>query len=282
MLTNEWDETPKPSFFQKYCTNFTLPSLPPSFQMIEGHAKKVEVFDHYLHFGGYPALYHKDLTSEDKQEWLANYTRTYLERDIRDLADFKQPEPFVKIQKISAILTADLVNYSQLAREADISSSTARRFLSYMEISYQTILLQPWHKNSLKRLHKSPKLHYLDPGIQRSILRKQGVLSGNEFESAVVAEIYKQVKTIDLPCEMYHFRTLDGREIDLLIEMQSGYIAIEIKMTSSAGKSDARHFKGLEEFLDKPLIQSFVVSNDMHIKQLAPGIMALPAAIFLS
>lgn len=282
MLTNAWDEPPRRSFFQKFCTTLSLPSLPPSFQMMEGHAKKIGAFDQYLNFGGYPALFDSALSSKDKREWLADYTRTYLERDIRDLADFKQLEPFVKIQKITALLTGNLVNYSQLAKEADVSSNTARRFLTYMELSYQTIMLQPWHKNNFKRLHKSPKLHYLDPGIQRSILRKQGALSGNEFESAVVAEIYKQIKTVDLSCEMYHLRTFDGRETDLLLELENGYIAIEIKMTSSARKTDARHLSGLEEFLDKPLIQSFVLSNDMGIKQLAPGITAMPAAMFLA
>ncbi len=180
------------------------------------------------------------------------------------------------------MLTGNLVNCSFLAREAGVSANTAQRFLSYLELSYQTLMLQPWYKNPLKRLNKTPKLHFLDPGIQRVILKKKGEPTGNEYESAIVAEIFKQAKSATLPAEFYHLRTLDGREIDLLIELENGYIAIEIKMSSNISATDARHLKGLDGFLDKPLMQAFILSNDMTVKQLMPGITALPAAMFLT
>jgi predicted AAA+ superfamily ATPase len=85
-------------------------------------------------------------------QWLTDYVRTYLERDVRDLADFRSLDPFVKAQQITALLTGQLVNYSTLAAECGISSKTAQRFLQYLELSYQTLMLQPWHRNSLKRL----------------------------------------------------------------------------------------------------------------------------------
>jgi len=149
-------------------------------------------------------------------------------------------------------------------------------------MSYQTIQLQPWTRNKVKRLTKSPKLHYLDPGVQRAIIQKGGDHSGNEFESAVVAEIYKQARNLNYPVSFYHLRTVDGREIDLLLETEKGYTAIEIKMSGSAGRTDARHITGLETLLDKPLLQSFLLSNDNTIKQLTDKVLSLPAAMFLS
>jgi len=281
MLTSEWDDPVPLSFFQKFMLDGRLPQLPSAYSLMEGHALGIKAFEYYLRFGGYPAIIDSTLTDEERSEWLQNYVRTYLERDIRDLVNLKDLEPFVRIQKMSSLLTGTTVNFSQLAREASTSSNTAQRFLRYLEISHQAFLLKPWFRNNLKRLVKSPKLHFLDPGVQRAILRKQGGPGGNEYESAIVAEIFKQLKNIPFGGDLYHLRTTDGREVDLLIELEGGYIALEVKMTTNVSRTDARHLLHLEELLDKPLLQSFVVSNDLSIKELAPGILALPAALFL-
>lgn len=282
MLTSEWDEEISPSMFQRYISEESLPSLPSSFTLVDGHARAMAAFEYYLGYGGYPAIIDDSTTGDERREWLNNYVRTYLERDVRDLVNLKDLEPFVRIQKTTSLLTGTIVNYSQLAREAGISANTAQRFLRYLEISNQAFLLKPWFGNNLKRLAKSPKLHYIDPGVQRAILRKQGTPAGNEFESAVAAEIYKQLQYIPLNGDLYHLRTTDGREVDLLIETEKGYIAFEIKMAFNVGRSDARHLTGLEDILDKPLLQSFILSNDPEIKQPSPGVLALPAAMFLS
>jgi hypothetical protein len=76
-------------------------------------------------------------------------------------------------------------------------------------------------------------------------------------------------------------QTLDGKEVDLLIETEKGYYAIEIKMTINTGSHDARHFAGLTFILDKPLIASFVLSNDPVVKSLGNNITAIPVAMFL-
>jgi hypothetical protein len=118
--------------------------------------------------------------------------------------------------------------------------------------------------------------------VQRVILKRRGELTGHEFESAIVAEMYKQVRAMDLDCQFYHLRSLDGRETDLLIETESGYFAFEIKMSGYAHPADARHFKGLSAILDKPLLHGFVLSNDPSVKQPDPGVTFVSAAMFLS
>lgn len=282
MLTNDWNENVRLSFFQKYVKSLEIPEVTPSFLMEPDFAKREEAFRYFLEFGGYPALVDPDLSKEERLEWLTGYVRTYLERDVRDLANFRFLEPFVKIQKMTSLLTGELINYSDLAREAGVTVSTARKFVSYLDMSYQTIQLQPWTRNKLKRLTKSAKLHYLDPGVQRAVIQKRGALTGNEFESAVVAEIYKQVRNIGHPVSFYHLRTVDGREVDLLLETERGYIAIEIKMSQNINKTDARHLVGLTDLIDKPLLQSFILSNDNSVKYLDKGVLAIPAAMFLT
>ena len=109
---------------------------------------------------------------------------------------------------------------------------------------------------------------------------KKRDVTDHEFESAIIAEIYKQAKTLSLPVSFYHLRTVDGLEIDLIIE--NGYIAIEIKQAQNITHSDAHHLKHLQEILDKPLLQSFLLSNDNKITEMPGNILSMPAAMFLS
>lgn len=107
-------------------------------------------------------------------------------------------------------------------------------------------------------------------------------MTGNEFESLVVSEIYnKQANNIRANVNFYHLRTHDGKEVDLLIETQDGYYAFEIKMAEHVSATDARHLRNLQEFLDKPLLHSFLLSNDNQTHQFSDSITAVSAAYFL-
>ena len=280
LMTNSWKDKITPSYFQNLISNKNLNTIP--FLLDPKHAEKKEVYDTYLKFGGYPAISNKNIEYEDKREWLKNYVRTYLERDIRDLAELRRLEPFTKVQKLLALNTAQLTNYSKIAVEAGVTSKTVQKFLEYMNISYQTIALQSWSRNSKKRLVKSPKVHYLDIGVMRAILNKNDELNGHEYETAIVAEIYKQAKYTNPNLEFYHLRTVDGREVDLLIESEYGYIAIEIKKSDKVRTLDAKNFHGLDDILDKPILHQFVISNDLSSRQLDEKTIAIPAVQFLS
>jgi len=244
----------------------------------------VKCFASYLRWGGMPKIQVASWGDEDKFDWLTDYQNTYLQRDVADLASLNDLEPFVKAQKLMALNTARLINFSDVARKSSVSSPTAKRFLRYLEMSYQVITLPSWWKNEYKRLVKTPKIHFLDPGVRRAILARRGEVDGHEFESAVVGEIYKQTKNHRLPLAFYHLRTRDGREVDLLIEREDGYIAIECKFSDNVSMTDARHLKELSEILDKPLLVSVVVSNDRNVRVLDEDrkIWNVPASVILS
>ncbi len=280
MLTGSWNDEVQLSYFQRRILNQPVTLIP--FLIDPAHPGKKLAFDSYLRFGAYPAISDSEIPGDEKVEWLRNYVRTYLERDIKDLAELRNLEPFTKVQKLIAINTAQLTNYSQIADAAGISSKTVQRFLEYLSISYQTLSLQAWSRNLKKKLVKSPKIHYLDVGVMRAILQKRDELSGHEFETAIVSEIYKQVKAINKDVSFYHLRTSDGREIDLLIETENGYMAIEIKKSETVRSVDARHFKGLEEILDKPVLCRYILSNDLTVKEFEGGVIAVPALQFLT
>jgi predicted AAA+ superfamily ATPase len=272
------------SFFAKYADGEQdiINTVYPAFTLDPQYAVKKNAYDFYLRYGGYPALSDENLTDEERDEWLTMYVKTFLERDIRDLAAFRDLEPFVKLQRYLANTTGSLANYSSIAKETGISVPTVQRYIRYMEISYQSVVLPAWFANPVKKLIKAPKVHFLDNGILRAVLMKKGALTGNEFESAIIAEIYKQIKTYKLPFVCYHLRTENGREVDLLLEAENYFIAIEIKMAEHVSHTDARHLQDLQSILNKPLKQSFVLSNDTQMKQLSENITAMHAAAFLS
>ncbi len=258
-----------------------IQSLLPDFRLDPNHARIMLAWNHYVRFGGYPALTNPDMDDEDRYRWLANYVRTYLERDVRDLASFRDLEPFVKLQRVIALQTASLVNHSAIGQQVGLSSKTVQRYLRYLEMSYQVVVLPAWSGNERKRLVKSPKIHMLDYGIVQAVVQKRGSPTGLEFESMVVAELYKQANNIHSDVRFTYLRTLDGREVDLLIELDTGYLAFEIKTTEHASTADIRHLRNLGDLLDKPLLHAFVLSNDPTTKTLSPGMTAVHAAYLL-
>lgn len=278
--TESWDAEVKDSPFQIILKNNTLPCFYPSSDMIPDIPAKQKAWFHYTMFGGYPAV-SGDMTDDDRWLWLNTYVKTYLERDVRDLVTMKELEPFVKMQQLIALQTGCVFNASSIGTHIGVSYKTVQRYLQYLEMSYQTITLQPWGRNVGKRLIKSPKIHYIDNGVLRAVLNKRGMMTGNEFESMVIAEMYKQAKQTELPLNFFHLRTADGKEIDLLIETEAGYYAFEIKQTEHVIKSDARHLASLADILDKPILHSFVLSNDPTTQQFAPNITAVNVIQFL-
>jgi predicted AAA+ superfamily ATPase len=278
------EETERSSFFVDFMNEKqNVKNLLPSFMLDNNYAIKRNVYDYYLRFGGYPALTDTTFTDTEREEWLAMYVRTFLERDIRDLVAFRDLAPFIKLQQYMANISGMLVNFSTVAKEVAVSVPTVQRYVRYMDISYQSITLPAWVANPLKKLVRAPKVHFLDPGVLRAVLQKhKSDLAGNEFESAIVAEIYKQIKTYRLPLTCYHLRTQDGREVDLLLEAVDYFIAIEIKMSEHINHKDITHLKDLQLILNKPLKHAFVLSNDMEVKHFGEHITAMHAGAFLS
>lgn len=283
LLTQHWDDELLPSTWQRLLMKpGAMPVMWPSFVMDPAFPKKAKAWDYYSRFGGYPALIDEAMTDEERYLWLKDYVRTYLERDVRDLASFRDLEPYIALQHALALQTAQTVNISNLAATLGISSKTVKRYMEYLRLSFQTLTLPSWERNLNKRLVKAPKVHYMDYGVLQAVLQKRGGMTGAEFESLVVTELYKQAQNVFADASFHHLRTHDGKEVDLLVELQEGYFAFEMKMSGHVSKTDARHLMDLGAILDKPLLHAFVLSNDMDTKQFAPNVTAVNAGAFLT
>lgn len=203
--------------------------------------------DHILKWGGMPALL--DLSEDERWQWLKNYGYTYLERDLTDLARMADLMPFRKFQRLSALRSGMLLNYSEIARDAGISVDTARRYLEYLRISYQTILLQPYYRNLTSSMVKTPKLFWVDVGIWRQLTGYKGEITGQLYETMVVGEMIKWLRTSQCEAELYFYRTRSGMEVDLLLETPAGLIGIEIKSRATVSQKDVAPLRALSKTL---------------------------------
>ena len=206
--------------------------------------------------GSMPELYADG--SVDWETYYRSYVDTYLQRDIRDLAQVADEMQFYNFMTIVAAHTSKPVVYEELATMAGVSSPTAKKWLSILVSSHIIALVQPYHNNALKRVVKMPLLHFLDTGLAAYLLKwgnpealEKGAMSGAFFESYVFSEIYKSYLNAGKEPPIFYYRDRDQKEIDLLIYQNGVLSPIEIKKAASPGKTAIKNFDVL-----KPVTQA--------------------------
>jgi len=231
--------------------------------------------DHLGLWGGMPELL--TLDDDDRREWLRSYQLTFLERDLADLTRVSDLLPFRTLQRLAMLRTGQLLNYAELGRDAALSAATARRYLEYLRLSYQVVLLPPYGRNLTSSTVKTPKLHWMDLGLLRQGTGMWGPLTGPMFETLVVSEARKWIDTLARDASLWFYRTRSGHEIDLLVTVPSGVIGIEIKNRSQVGRRDASGLLRLAKALGPEWIGGLVVHRGEDLLPLDPGLWAVPA-----
>jgi len=186
-----------------------------------------------LYQGLYPRIHDKKL---DAQDWLSAYYRTYVERDVRDIANIGNLETFQRFVRLCAGRTGQLLNHSSLASDCGISHTTARHWISILEAGFIIHLLPPHHANFSKRVIKSPKLYFLDTGLLCYLLRIREpddilvhAMKGAIFETFVVSELYKAFAHRGEMPPLYFWRDRTGHEVDIVVDTGKKLVPIEIK-----------------------------------------------------
>jgi uncharacterized protein len=217
---------------------FTLNELPPG---------AVDDADDWMLKGGYPAIHDGH---GSRSNWFANYIRTYVERDVRQIKNIADLFAFERFLRLCAGRTGQLLNMSNLAIEAGVDSKTIASWLGILESSFIIHLLRPYHVNFNKRVVKTPKLLFLDTGLACALLgiteRNQLALHpmrGSLFENLVATEIIKRLGHQGRIAQSWFWRDQKGHEVDLLIEEAGRITPIEIK---SGRTIQPEFFSGLE------------------------------------
>jgi uncharacterized protein len=201
--------------------------------------------------GGYPRIHDRGLPAT---QWLADYTSTYLERDVRDLLAVGDLETFHTFLRLCAGRVGQVLNLASLAADCGISQPTARRWLSTLEASFVAFRLSPFHANLGKRLTKRPKLYFHDPGLAVSLLGVETPeqlathpLRGSIFEGWVISEVVKWHRHRGLRPQISFYRERDRLEVDLVLEHGAELTLVEAKAGRTPRSDHFRAFAILAE-----------------------------------
>lgn len=176
----------------------------------------------------------------DRNLWCGSYISSYLERDVRNLANVGDLNQFERFLRICAVRTGQILNLSELAGEIGISVPTATKWISMLETGYQVYLLYPYFKNIGKRIIKRPKLYFNDTalacyllGIKDTETLLNSPYFPHIFETLIVTDFWKRFLHFGEIPSMFYLRTRDGLELDLVIESNQKLFFFEIKSSST-------------------------------------------------
>ncbi|MCT4612311.1 MAG: ATP-binding protein [Clostridia bacterium] len=209
-----------------------------------------QVFER-IYKGSMPALYEID---QDIESYYSSYLNTYIQRDIKELAQVGNELDFMKFMVACAARTSQMLNLADISRDIGITSQTAKRWLSILVSSGIVILVEAYSNNALKRVIKAPNLYFLDTGLCAYLTRwtssdvlEVSAMSGAFFETYVVSEIVKSYYNQGKRPPIYYYRDKDQKEIDLIIEENNELSPIEIKKSSNPKKDAIKHFSILDK-----------------------------------
>jgi len=187
--------------------------------------------------GLYPPIHDRQL---NPSAWYANYVATYVERDVRQLINVRDLSTFETFLRMCAARCGQLVSLSGLASDCGVSHNTARSWLSVLEASYVVCTLRPHFRNFSKRLIKSPKLYFLDPGLAAWLLEirnpdqlRTHPMRGPLFESWVLSELLKGAYDRGMRPNTYFWRDRSGLEVDFVADRGTELVPIEAKSAST-------------------------------------------------
>ena len=236
--------------------------LPMSIQEVTGKVD-LDNLNQILYNGLYPSICAKKNIAKF---FYPSYVRTYLEKDVRDLLQIKDQIRFTKFLKLCAARIGSLFNASELGAEVGVSSKTISHWLSVLQASYLITLLPPYYENIPKRLVKSPKLYFNDPGLACYLLDIESPqqldrdkMRGAIFENMIVMEAIKHRYNMGLEGGVFFYRDSNQNEVDLLIKQEGELTAIEVKSSMTYSSSFEKTLTLIEGWIKTPISKKAIV-----------------------
>lgn len=237
---------------QRFLFPFVYQEIPDEFDL-----------EDVLRFGSLPAIYQK--SKQEKIDTLTAYTETYLREEIQAEGLVRNLGGFSRFLEIAAAQSGELVDFTALGREAQLTTRTVQSYYEILEETLVGLRLPPWRKSVRKRLTAHPKFYFFDTGVTNSINRRllappDPMLRGRLFEQWVVLETNRLLSYQQSEARLFYWRTNTGAEVDLLIEKHGKIVAAcEIKASRSVSGADLSGLRAFRE--DYPKTKLFVISN---------------------
>ena len=219
------------------------------FSILENKKERTVSLEAVIWNGEYPE---PSLEPEKRDIWVSSYIQTYIERDIRQLQNVKDLRTFELFLSLSAAAHGQTFNTATLSREVGVSLPTIKAWGSILEASYLSFLLPPYFKNYGKRLIKTPKLYFIDSALVCAITRQpdgksalSGAMGGAIFEGFIISEAIKVFTMRGKRPDIFFWRSHDGLEVDLIIQIGKKLYPVETKLTATP---TLKHLEPLNKF----------------------------------
>jgi hypothetical protein len=207
--------------------------------------------------GGYPdpALMRTD---PPRRTWFESYRQTYLERDVRDIANVAHLPELGRLMVALALRTGALLNVAEVSRDLGVPETTTRRHIQLLTQTFQVETLPPFSSSRFKRLVKTPKVYWTDTGMAAHLaavhswgdLERRNLI-GAFLETWVHAEVRKLLSLEQESIEATFWRTHEGGEVDFLLERGGEIVGIEVKAAASVRRRDLLGLSQCREALGK-------------------------------
>jgi len=233
--------------------------------------------------GGFPEAVAMG-SAERRSAWFDAYLTTILGRDVRDLANIEGLTELPRLLALVAARPMALLNYAELVRSAGLAQSTLKRYFALLEAVFLVRTLRPWHANIGKRMVKTPKVMLCDSGLAAHLmgiddarLAQDRMLLGGLLESFVAMEITKQIGWSASAPALYHFRTHEGDEVDLVLERRSGaLVGIEVKSAATVTGTDFKGMRALAQAAGRRFHRGVVLYTGTEVVPFGPRLHAMP------
>ena len=218
--------------------------------------------------------------------WFENYIANVVERDLREMADMERLGETARLLRMLAGRLGGLLNLADFSRVAAMPQTTLRRHLAALRATFLYAPLPAWATNIGKRLVKAPKIHLADPGLAAHLLGAEGdaaagagEFAGALMENFVLCELRKQAGWASRRVRLHYFRTVAGRETDIVLENPRGQIVgVEVKAASSVSSSDFKGLRELKALTGSRFVRGAVLHAGTDRAHFGGGLYALPVS----
>ena len=241
-----------------------------------------DLIDHAVS-GGYPEALSRAVPAR-RRDWLLAYARSLTERDVSEIAKLGKRDEMGRLIDHAAASAGRLLNLSRLGTYLGVDGKTVDRWLVLLEHMFLIRRVRAWHRNELKRLVRTPKLHFLDSGLLAALLRagvgdiaRDRRKLGPLLECLVHSELAKAAAlSVEAPT-ISHYRDKDQVEVDLVLERPSGeVVGVEIKANATVRPRDFQGLARLQRAAGEAFACGIVLHDGDRIQQVAPSLFAMP------
>ena len=244
-------------------------------EMLGGEKDSAEDWRMLARRGGFPTPALDLTTAADRRIWFDGYVRTYLERDLQDLASISTLPDFRRLMRAACLRMGQLVNQTELGRDVALPQPTVHRWLNLLETSYLLVRLPAYAVNRTKRLIKAPKIYWGDTGLALHLAEAEEP-DGAHLENLVLHDLLAWRDARVERAELGYWRTSIGEEVDFVIEAGGKLLPIEVKSTTRPRLSDATHLRTFRTEYGKKARAGLLLHAGSTLEWLAPDVLAVP------